>query len=170
MEGVLIPEMWTAHHWPDHYGERCVRLGRRHWCRRCLALYPLGFFVAALSAAGLPPWPAAADPELVWLLSIPATVAYVGEAVGWFRYSARWQTITTLLAAIAFGRALGAELLDRWNPLFWQPIAVFGGIWFAASVYATRRGRPATPADRPAHSPLDDRASPANHDPDATLP
>ena len=48
-------DMWLAHHWPAHYGERCVRVGRRHVCRRCAALYPVGLVVAILSAAGYPP-------------------------------------------------------------------------------------------------------------------
>jgi hypothetical protein len=131
-------QLWHAHHWPEDYGERCVHLAGRPWCRRCLALYPLGFLVAVLSVAGLAPWPATADPAAIWLLAIPATVAFVGEAVGLFDYRARWQTVTTLLAALAFGRALGYELDQRWHPWFWQPLAVFGGIWFLASVYQHR--------------------------------
>ena len=138
--------MWLAHHWPDHYGQRCVRLGSRHVCRRCAALYPLGFLVAVLSAAGYPPWPPSLDPAAIWLLSIPATVAFVGEAVGAFSYNPRWQVGTTLLAAVGFGRALGYELLDRWSSEFWQPIAVFGGIWFLASVFAATTNKSVTAA------------------------
>ena len=128
--------LWLSHHWPEHYGQRCVRLGSRHLCRRCTALYPLAFLVALVSAAGRPPWPAELDPAMIWILSIPATVAFVGEAVGLFRYSPKWQVGTTLLAGAGFGRALGYELVDRWSPEFWQPIAVFGGIWFFASFFA----------------------------------
>jgi hypothetical protein len=131
--------MWLAHHWPQDYHERCFRLGSRPVCRRCGALYPLSFVVAAASVAGRPPWPPHLDPWLVWLLSVPATVAYVGEALGWFRYRARWQVAGTLLAALAFGRALGYELVDRWSPVFWGPIAVFGGIWFAATLIGSRQ-------------------------------
>ncbi len=128
--------LWLAHHWPDHYAERCVPIGSRHVCRRCAALYPLGFLVAFLAAAGYPPWPASFDPTAIWLLSLPATIAFVGEAIGLFDYSPRWQVGTTLIAAVGFGRALGYELLDRWSAEFWEPIAVFGGIWFFASLYA----------------------------------
>ena len=135
--------IWLAHHWPGHYGDRCVRIGRHHVCRRCLALYPLSFLVALASAAGHPPWPGSWDPEVVWLLSLPATAAYVGEAVGWFRYRPWVQVVTTLIAALAFGRALGYELLERWRPVFWGPIAVFGGIWFFATVIGQRRRAPA---------------------------
>ncbi len=133
-------QLWHAHHWPEDYSERCVRVGTRHICRRCAALYPLGFLVAFLAAFGYPLWPQAWDPAAIWILSIPATVAFVGVAIGLFDYSPRWQVGTTLLAAAAFGRGLGYELVERWSPEFWQPIAVFGGIWFFASVFdATTR-------------------------------
>lgn len=138
--------LWLSHHWPDTYQPRCISIGRFHLCRRCTALYPLGFTVAALSVLGIHPWPMSWDPAAIWLLSIPATLAFVGEALGWFRYSARWQVTTTLLAGLAFGRALGYELLDRWSSEFWGPIAVFGGIWFFASVAAWRRRGEGAPA------------------------
>jgi hypothetical protein len=131
--------LWLSHHWPDSYQPRCISVGRLHMCRRCTALYPLGFAVAVVSALGSPPWPGSWDPTAIWLLSMPATVAFVGEALGWFRYSIRWQVGTTLLAGLAFGRALGYELVERWSSEFWGPIAVFGGIWFFASVAASRR-------------------------------
>lgn len=129
--------LWLSHHWPDDYSERCVYLSGRHVCRRCSALYPIGFAIAFLATAGLAPWPAAIDPYPIWILSIPATAAYVGESIGLFAYNIKWQVATTLLAGVAFGRALGYELLDRWSPEFWGPIAVFGGIWFLATLYAT---------------------------------
>jgi hypothetical protein len=132
--------LWLAHHWPDRYGQRCVHLGGRPVCRRCAALYPLGLLMAWLTVAVGPPWPEGWDPWAVWLLSIPATVAYVGESLGWFGYSPRWQVGTTLVAAVAFGRALGAQWEDPGTWLFWGPIAVFGAIWLAATVAAhTRR-------------------------------
>lgn len=139
--GVGLGALWLAHHWPDQYQERCFRVGSHHVCRRCAALYPVGFLVAVLAALGLPPWPVELDPLPIWLLSLPATVAFVGEAIGLFRYSARWQVGTTLVTAVAFGRGLGYELLDRWSPEFWWPVLVFGGIWFAATVYQHTRRR-----------------------------
>ena len=134
--------MWLAHHWPDEYHDRCAIIGGRPVCRRCSALYPLGFLVAFASALGYAPWPPSIDPWPIWILSIPATVAYIGEALGWFGYHVRWQVATTLLAALAFGRALGYELVDRWHPWFWGPIAVFGGIWFFATLAGTLRRAP----------------------------
>ncbi len=132
--------LWLAHHWPADYHDRCALIGGRRVCRRCGALYPLGFLVALVSAAGYAPWPASIDPWPIWALSIPATIAYVGEALGWFRYHVRWQVGTTLAAALAFGRALGYELIERWHPWFWGPIALFGAIWLSATVVALRRG------------------------------
>ncbi len=134
-------QLWLTHHWPKDYPQRCVRVGSRHVCRRCAALYPLGFVVAFLAAFGLPLWPTSWDPAAIWLLCIPATVAFVGEAIGLFRYSAKWQVAAMLITALAFGRGLGYELVDRWSAEFWQPVAVFGGLWFFASLFdhTTRR-------------------------------
>ncbi|MEZ5228171.1 MAG: hypothetical protein R2710_16310 [Acidimicrobiales bacterium] len=131
--------MWLAHHWYDDYAERCVHVGSRWVCRRCASLYPLGILVAIVSAIGLAPWPESIDPWPIWLLSIPATLAYVAEAVGIVRYNPKVQVATTLLAAVAFGRALGYEFVERWSPEFWGPIAVFGGIWFMATMIAVTR-------------------------------
>lgn len=125
--------LWLAHHWPGSYGERCVVVSGRPVCRRCAALYPLSAVIAVLALTAGPPWPPAWDPWPVWVLSLPATVAFCGESLGWFGYSARWQVATTLVAAVAFGRALGAELADPGQAMFWGPITVFGGLWFAAT-------------------------------------
>lgn len=130
--------LWHAHHWPRDYGDHCVQIGSRHWCRRCLSLYPLGFLVAILSASGLPPWPGAADPAMIWLLCLPGTAAFTGEALGVLDYRPRWQMAATLITATAFGRALGYELVERWSAEFWGPVAVFGGIWFLASLLQHR--------------------------------
>jgi hypothetical protein len=140
-EHVGRKNMWLAHHWPEHYAERCIVLGGRHVCRRCASLYPLGLLVAVLSAGGSLPWPDGVDPAAIWLLSIPATVAYCAEAVGLIAYRPWVQVTTTLLAALAFGRALGYELLERWSPEFWGPVAVFGGIWFFATTVGLTRKR-----------------------------
>ena len=129
---------WLSHHWPDQHHDRCVTVAGRPVCRRCLALHPLSLVVAICFALNVNLWPTAADPALIWLLAIPATVAFSGEAIRMFPYSPKWQTGTTLLAALAFGRALGYELESRWHPHFWGPVAIFGGIWFFASWHGHR--------------------------------
>ncbi len=132
--------MWLAHHWPEHYGERCVKVGSRHVCRRCAALYPIGFLTAALFAIkGFTFWPTEIDPAPIWILSIPATVAYCAEALGFIKYNPKVQVATTIAAGFAFGHALGYELQERWSTEFWGPIAVFGGIWFFATVIGLER-------------------------------
>lgn len=138
-ERIGRKNMWLAHHWMDDYGERCVKVGKRHVCRRCGTLYPISLLVAIASLAGIAPWPVAFDPWPIWILSIPATLAYCGEALGLFKYSARWQIATMVLAAFAFGRAFSYELTERWSPEFWGPIAVFGGLWFFVTVYGMGR-------------------------------
>ncbi len=49
------------------------------------------------------------------------------------------QVGTTIAAAFAFGHGLGYELQNRWSTEFWGPIAVFGGIWFFATVLGMER-------------------------------
>ena len=106
-ERLARRRLWLSHHWPAHYAERCASVGGRPVCRRCLALYPLSILVAVLALVVGPPWPASWDPWPVWLLSLPATVA--------------------------FGRAWGAEMAHGGQAMFWGPIALFGGLWFFAS-------------------------------------
>ena len=129
-------QLWLSHHWPEHYAERCVKIGSKHICRRCAALYPLGFLIGFMSAFGFPVWPDSLDPAAIWIMGIPATIAYCGEAVGYFRYNAKWQVFTTLLAATAFGKGLSYELLERWSSEFWEPLMVFGLIWFLATMFS----------------------------------
>ncbi len=133
--------LWLAHHWPAEYAERCITVGGRPVCRRCATLYPLGLTLAFLFATSVIPWPAGIDPAAIWLLSIPATIAYCGEAIGLFGYRPSIQVATTLLAAVAFGRGLSYELLTRWSTEFWGPIAVFGGIWFLATAIGRARAK-----------------------------
>lgn len=132
--------IWLAHHWPEHYHERCVQVGKRHVCRRCAALYPIGILTAVLFAGwNFTFWPTDLDPAPIWILSIPATIAYCAEALGLISYRPKVQVGTTIAAAFAFGHGLGYELQNRWSAEFWGPIAVFGGIWFFATVVGMER-------------------------------
>ncbi len=133
--------MWLAHHWFDDYEERCITVGSRHVCRRCSLLYGIGFVVAFAAAFGAAPWPGSWDPLAIWLLCIPATVAYCGEAAGLFRYSPRWQMAAMAITALGFGRGLGYELTSRWSSEFWGPVAVFGGLWFLFTMIGVTRRR-----------------------------
>ncbi|MGI9606064.1 MAG: hypothetical protein ACR2P0_08000 [Acidimicrobiales bacterium] len=125
--------LWRTHHWPHRY-DRCMTIGGRPVCRRCFWFYSISFAVAALGFAGISPWPASWDQTLVWALSIPATVEFVGGEIGWWRYDARRQTIVTAILAPAVGRGMYAELQDQGSWLFWGPVLVFGSTWFIAAV------------------------------------
>lgn len=131
-------QMWHAHHWPDEY-DRCVTIGRRHVCRRCLTLYPASLAVAVAYLAGVLLWPVALDPWLIWALCLPATADFVLEQTGAIRYSARRQVVTTALLAPALGRGMGYELDDSWSWEFWGPVLTFCTIWFAATMAGRAR-------------------------------
>ena len=133
--------MWLAHHWPEHH-QRCAIIGGRRVCRRCLVLYPVTFAVAVAAAVwDLLLWPRSLDPALIWLLSIPGTVEYLADQLGFLGYNAKRQAIATVLVAIPLGRGLSYELDDRWHWYFWGPLLVFGTIWFVSTIVgrATRR-------------------------------
>jgi hypothetical protein len=125
--------MWLSHHWPDEL-DRCVVLGGRHVCRRCLVLYPLALAVAIASLVGLPPWPEALDLWFIWGLCIPATLEFMAEQIRVIDYSARRQTIATLMLAPALGRGMAHELDDSWSWEFWGPVLVFCAAWFIATL------------------------------------
>jgi uncharacterized membrane protein len=131
-------QMWLTHHWPDEY-ERCVVIGGRHVCRRCLVLYSSSFLVAALLLAGVSLWPERLELWLIWGLCIPASIDFVGEQLGLFRYSARRQLAVTLLLGPALGAGFAHELDDSWSWEFWGPVLVFCTLWFFAAL--TGRGR-----------------------------
>lgn len=130
--------MWRTHHHPEGY-DRCVVIAGRHWCRRCVTLYPTALVFAALSLAGVVLWPESLDLWFIWLPCIPATVEFVLEQTGVIRYSARRQFLVTLLFAPALGRGFGHELDDSWSWEFWGPVLCFCTIWFIAAVIGYRR-------------------------------
>jgi hypothetical protein len=130
--------LWRTHHHPDQY-ERCTVVAGRHVCRRCLTLYPTAFLVAVLTLLGRSPWPEGLDLWFIWLPCLPATVDFVGEQLGWFRYSARRQFWATLLLAPALGRGIGHELQNSWSWEMWGPVLVFCTIWFVAALLGHRR-------------------------------
>lgn len=137
-ETAAAKSLWLSHHHPELY-DRCVVLGDRHVCRRCLALHPLSIVIAIVSALGYAPWPTSWDPAAIWLLSVPATLDFLVEQLDLAPYSAKRQVAATLVTAFAFGRALGYELADSWSSEFWGPLAVFAGIWFGAAFLAHQR-------------------------------
>jgi len=132
--------LWLAHHWPHRY-ERCSVIAGRHVCRRCLWLYSISVATLAVAALGVSPWPAAWDPTLVWLFSIPATVEFIGGELGWWRYHPRRQVVVTSVLGLAVGRGFHAELTSTGSWTFWGPTLVFGSAWFAVAAVSWLRGR-----------------------------
>jgi len=134
--------LWLSHHWPHQYHQRCFQIQGRWVCRRCAALYPLAILIAfatALTPGTDPSW---IDVVVISTCSIPATIAYCGEALGWFTYRPMTQTLTMMLAAVGFGRGLGHEFVNRWSLSFWVPLAVFGSAWLASTIVSWNRQSP----------------------------
>lgn len=138
---VLTP-LWLSHHFPEDY-DRCVVIGDRHVCRRCLVLYPLAFAVMALSSLG--PWPGALDGWLLVLLPLPALVELVLEHLGAVRYQPARQIALTVPLAVALGRGFAIYVDDPTSRLFWGVVLAYGGIGVGTSLWAARRRRSRAP-------------------------
>lgn len=135
----LRSPMWLAHHWPDQY-DRCVVVGRRRVCRRCLVLYPVAFVVAALAALGASvpePW----SQLLLVLLPLPALVDFVGEHRGWWRHSRTRLVALTVPLGVGAGIGFGRYLADHADPWFWGTVAVYGAVSAGVALIAPRIGR-----------------------------
>lgn len=137
--------MWRTHHHPDQY-DRCTVIAGRHYCRRCLTLYPMAFLFAVLTLAGWSLWPERLDLWFIWLPCIPATLDFVLEQLEVIRYSARRQFLTTLLFAPALGRGIGHELDDSFSWELWGPVLCFCTIWFFAAIEGNRRRKLGPPS------------------------
>jgi hypothetical protein len=80
--------MWLSHHHEDE-ADRCVRVGDRHVCRRCLAMFA-GFFPAvAVLASSWSDDLQAGDIGLVLALTLVAGLEFVQVARGQLDYSPR---------------------------------------------------------------------------------
>ncbi|MEJ5256319.1 MAG: hypothetical protein WHS89_13320 [Acidimicrobiales bacterium] len=137
--GPVTP-LWLAHHYPEDY-DRCVAIGSRHVCRRCLVLYPLAFAVMTLGLAGVH-WPAALDPLLLWLTPLPAVVEFILEHVGALAHRPRRQVLLTIPLAIGLGRGFTRYLADPTDLLFWSVVGAYGGLCVAAAFLGGRLRRP----------------------------
>jgi hypothetical protein len=135
-----ITPMWLAHHYPEDY-DRCVRIGRSHVCRRCLALYPLTFAVMGLCLVIGPG--RGVELGALALLSLPAVVELVLEQLGVLGYSPRRQVGVTLALAVGLGAGLATYLDDQLDPAFWAIVVLYATICLAAVIV----GRMRTPPD-----------------------
>lgn len=115
--------MWLSHHYPDEY-DRCVQVAGRHVCRRCLVFYPACFAVAALTLAGVR-WDRSLDVWLLWLLPVPVVTEWWLEHLDMIGYSARRNTVLTLICAPAVGVGLARYFTDPSDGLFWSVVATY---------------------------------------------
>ena len=135
--------LWLSHHWPEDY-DRCVRIGHRHVCRRCLWFWPACLATMLLTLAGLR-WPDALDPWLVALLPVPVVIEWWGEHLGLIRYSATRQIPLTLLAAPAVGVGLARYLEHPGDRLFWGVVATYAVLCLVPFLIGPRLARDRTP-------------------------
>ncbi len=129
--------LWLTHHWADQY-DRCAVVGGRHVCRRCLVFYPLSALLVLLSFLGIVPWPGGWDTAIIWTLSAIGSLDFASEQLGITSYRPRRQVGATILIGIAFGRAAGIELQDRWSGQFWAPLLTYGALWLALAAWGNR--------------------------------
>ena len=126
-----------SHHLP-HEHDRCVVIGTRHVCRRCLILYPVAFTVMFL-ALGSIGWPESLDPVLLLMLPAPVAIEYVAEQLGGLRYDTRRQVLLTMVAAPALGTGLARHIVSPFGTWFMVMIGVHGGACGAAHLLASYR-------------------------------
>lgn len=138
--GSRLGEIALSHHLA-HDHDRCVVIGRRHVCRRCLILYPVAFAVMFLTLGSVG-WPASLDPVLLLILPIPVAVEYIAEQLGTVRYDAHRQVLLTVVAAPALGTGLARHIVTPFDTWFVVMVGVHGGACGVAHLVASsRKGR-----------------------------
>jgi hypothetical protein len=131
------PPVWLSHHQPGQL-DRCLVIGGRHVCRRCLLLWPLAFVVFALALAGAR-WPRSADDLLLVLLPLPAVAEFVLEHAGRWPYRAARQLALTVPLAAALGVGFDRYVHRPGDSLFWSVVVVYGAVCAGAALLANRR-------------------------------
>jgi hypothetical protein len=133
---------------PEDY-DRCVVVGRRHVCRRCLVLYPVALATMVVVLAGR--WEA--SPVVAWalvLLPLPAVADFVVEHLGRAAPSPRRLVAVTLPLGVGLGAGLSRYVTRPGDPLFWTVVAVDTGVCLAALLTGRRWARAAEEERGPA--------------------
>jgi hypothetical protein len=133
MERVEVTAMWLSHHFPEDY-DRCVRIGRRHVCRRCLALYPLAFAVMIVALATGADLTGIGVTVVMVVLPLPAVIEFVLEHRGVLDYRPRRQVALTIPLAVGLGLGFARYLRHPADVVFWTVVVVYGGICLAAAL------------------------------------
>jgi uncharacterized membrane protein len=134
---TTLTPMWLSHHQPDAYG-RCIRVGRRHVCRRCGVLYPVAFAVVGLALLGARLSNVGEIVAFV-VLPLPAVVELLAEQLGRRPYNPRRQVLVTIPLGVGLGVGFTRYLADITDPVFWGVVIVYGGVCLAAVVWRWRQ-------------------------------
>lgn len=129
--------MWLAHHWPDRY-DRCVRVGRLHFCARCLVLYPVILLIGLLfdtrgSGIGV---------AMMWLLPVPMTLEWVLEQHRWIHYSQKRQLAVATVAAIGIGVAASVHFRSPFGWVATAPMVFHVSVCCVSTILASVRFKP----------------------------
>jgi hypothetical protein len=135
--GSRLGAVALSHHLP-HEHDRCVLIGRRHVCRRCLVLYPIAFAVMFLTLGGFG-WAPSLDPVLFMVLPFAVAAEFVAEKLGLARYASRRQMAFTALAAPALGTGLARHIRSPFDGWFVAMVLGYGGVCAFAHVVASSR-------------------------------
>jgi hypothetical protein len=132
-----VTPLWLSHHWPDDY-DRCVVVGGRHVCRRCLVLYPIAFVVMGLSLLGVR-LPGPAEVAALVLLPLPAVVEFCLEHLGRARHAPGRLVAVTVPLGVALGIGFGRYLRSPADPWFWAVVIAYGAATGLAFLSGRRR-------------------------------
>lgn len=120
IDGWITP-LWLSHHYPENY-DRCVRVGRKHICRRCIVLYPLA---AAVMVAAVV---ADTSPGLLTIalvvLPLPAVVEWTLEHRGRIPYIPRLHLVLSAILGVGLGAGFARTAANRFDPVFWGVVGL----------------------------------------------
>lgn len=95
--------MWLSHHHPDQH-DRCVFIGKRPVCRRCLALWPLTIFLMVLQLVLIGPVKSTFWDLIAIIPVLPGFVDFLGTTRLWWSYSPKRVLIGSFFMAIGLSR------------------------------------------------------------------
>jgi hypothetical protein len=128
--------LWLSHHWPEN-SARCVRIGRRHVCRRCSVLYPIALLTMVVALALDVPTGAAV--AAMWVLPVPMTLEWMAEHLRGVPYSPRRQAAVSAVAAVGVGLAFAVHVRHPFHLDALAPMAAHATACAVSSIVAARR-------------------------------